>query len=71
MEIVMIQKISQAASDLFFMVDNSNYWNTLENNEDAAQDVLLESANQFCELMTHFGEELEPEDVVQDFLERV
>lgn len=67
----MLQKISQEVSDLFFKVDNSNYWKTLESNEDAARDVLLESAKKFCELMTHFGEELEPEEVVEDFLERV
>lgn len=67
----MLQKISLVASDLFFMVDNSSYWKTLENNEEAARDELLESATQFCDLMKHYDEDLEPEDVVQDFLERV
>lgn len=67
----MLQKISLVASDLFFMVDNSSYWKTLENNEEAAREELLESATQFCDLMTHWNVELEPEDVVQDFLERV
>ena len=67
----MLQKISLVASDLFFMVDNSSDWKTLENNEEAARDELLESATQFCDLMKHYDEDLEPEDVVQDFLERV
>lgn len=67
----MLQKISSVASDLFFMADNSNYWKTLENNEEAAREALLETAQQFCDLMIHFGEELEAEDVAQDFLERV
>lgn len=67
----MLQKTSLVASDLFFMVDNSSYWNTLENNEEAAQEELLETATKFCALMKHYGEDLEPEDVVQDFLQRV
>lgn len=69
----MLQKISLAASDLFFMmVDDSNYWETLENSgEEEARETLQESAKKFCELMQHYEEGLEADDVVEDFLERV
>lgn len=69
----MLQKISLVASDLFFMVDNSSYWKTLENNEEAAREELLKTATQFCDLLENYVEEIgiKPEDVVQDFLERV
>lgn len=69
----MLQKISLVASDLFFMVDNSNYWKSLENNEEEAREELLKTATQFCDLLENYVEEIgiKPEDVVQDFLERV
>ena len=67
----MLQKISLPASDLFFMVDNTKYWNALEHSKEDALEKLTKSATDFCELMTHWNVELEPQDVVDDYLSRV
>lgn len=69
----MLQKISLVASNLFFMMlDDSNYWKTLENSgEEEAREILQESAKRFCKLMQYYEEGLEPDDVVEDFLKRL
>jgi hypothetical protein len=67
----MVNATSTVASDLFFMVNNTNYWQTLENNEKEAEALLLETATNFCGLMSHWNVELEPEEVVEGYLSRV
>lgn len=64
-------KISTVVSDLFFMVDNSNYFKALECSPDDAPNILLESATSFCYLIGQLGEEYTPEDIIDDFLGRV
>lgn len=62
--------VGLVVSDLFFMVDNSSYWRTLEHNPEEAESILLENAEQFCDLIEHLGEQYTPEEIVADFLER-
>lgn len=62
--------VSLVVSDLFFMVDNSAYWSTLEHNEEEALSILHESAQDFCDLIEHFGEQYTTEEIVTDFLDR-
>lgn len=66
----MLQVIDSAVSDLFFSVDNSTYWKTLEHNPEAAKESLQENAQNFCDSLESLGINVDPEDVVQDFLER-
>lgn len=66
--------VTAPISDLFFMVDNSSYWNALENFPDLPEDAkseLLVTAESFCESMEMIGFELNAQEVVEDFLERV
>lgn len=67
----MLQKIEMPISDLFFMVDNSNYWKHLENNQDEADDSLKEQAELFCDLMSSVGHEVDVDDLIADWHERV
>lgn len=67
----MLQKVELPVSDLFFMVDNSNYWKHLENNQDEADEALKENAVLFCELMASCGIDVESEDIIADWHERV
>ena len=66
-----IVTVSLVASDLFFMVDNRAYWDALEHNPDEAESILLETAEQFCDLIENFGEQYTPEEIVNDYLDRV
>lgn len=63
--------VSLVVSDLFFMVDNRAYWETLENNEDEALSVLYETAENFCDLLEHLNENYTAEEIVNDYLDRV
>ncbi len=67
----MPKAINSTASDLFFNWDNSKYWLILPNNEYEALVSLKENAQEFCNLMSAYHEDLEAEDVVEDFLSRV
>lgn len=62
--------VSLVVSDLFFMVDNKAYWDALEHNPEEAESILLENAEQFCDLIEHLGEQYTPDEIVADFLER-
>lgn len=66
----MTQVIDSAVSDLFFSVDNNIYWKSLETNKEEALKKLRENAQDFCDSLKSLGVDVEPEDVVQDFLER-
>lgn len=63
--------VNQVVSDLFFMVDNSSYWDTLETNPEEAESILHDSAEQFCHLIVYLGEHYTPEEIIADYLERV
>lgn len=57
-------------SDLFFMVDNKEYFSdTLD--EESKEEALLENAAQFAFLATRLGKEVSTEEVVEDFKRRV
>lgn len=63
--------VSLVVSDLFFMVDNSAYWKTLEHNPEEAQSILQENAELFCDLIEHLGEQYTADEIVADYLDRV
>jgi len=66
----LVAAVSSVVSDLFFMVDNSAYWSTLEHNEEGALNALQENAEQFCALIENLGETYTTDEIVADFLER-
>lgn len=63
--------VTAPISDLFFMVDNSNYWKSLEFSPEESESILKETASQFCNTMKMIGFNLSVDDVVEDFLARV
>lgn len=56
--------------DLFFMLDHRKYWKLVETSEEDALDELFETATEFCENMELLGHVVNPNDVMDDFLER-
>lgn len=63
--------VTAPISDLFFMVDKSNYLESLEFSPEDSEAILKETATQFCNTMEWIGFNLSVEDVVEDFLARV
>ena len=62
--------MNTALSDLFFMVDNKNYFN--ENlNESEQEAALLENATLFAGLVKDLGHSVSVDDIVADFKARV
>lgn len=67
-----LSNVSTIVSDLFFMVDNRDYFSTMENSsQEDAMEVLLETATHFCFLIEGLGEDYEPQEIVDDYLSRV
>ena len=67
----MSNKIDSTISDLFFMVDNTMYWELLDSNHEDSLEALISNAQDFCYLMNKLGFDIEHEDVVTDFFERI
>lgn len=65
-------RVDTIVSDLFFMVDNKDYWRTLENgSKEEADNILHQSASDFCYLVEKLGQDYTPEEIIEDYLNRV
>lgn len=61
--------MNAALSDLFFMLDMSEYYLEGSSDEDTEK-FLLDRATEFAGLVGALGHEVTPEEVVQDYKDR-